>query len=72
MTKTKKFFRSFVKLEDGKAFEGLGWTAKAAEAAAFALMKKRLKTKAPKKADVTFETLESIGPTPRTLDKKGA
>lgn len=72
MKTDKKFFRAFAKLPDGTAFEGLGWTAKAAESSAHALMKKRLKAKAPKKSDVEFETVESIGPAPRTLDKKGA
>lgn len=62
-----KFFRSFVKLPDGKAFEGVGKTAKDAEAKAFALIKKRLKSKAPKKSELDFETVESIGPKPRTL-----
>jgi hypothetical protein len=71
MTKTKTFFRAFAKLDDGTAFEGLGKTAKKAEEAAFALMKKRMK-KPPKKGDVKFETVESIGPAPRTLGKKGA
>ena len=65
----KKFFRAFAKV-DGNGYEGIGWTAKAAEASAFAVMKKRLKTKAPKKAADKFETLASIGTHPRTLSKK--
>ena len=68
MRSRRKFFRSTAKLLDGHVFEGVGWTQKEAENAAFAMVEKRRKEKAPERTAIDFTTVQSIGPKPRTLE----